>query len=99
MIADCCCRRMARERPAPAHHRLSASRIAPSARSNCWPRLNSTPRRLADLARELYQGLPPQMMGLAELQVMAGLHKLYDEGRVQRTVSENVALWFRRITA
>lgn len=43
--------------------------------------LTSGPRTVTELAQELYMGLPPQVMRFAELQVLAGLHKLHREGR------------------
>jgi ribonuclease/clavin/mitogillin len=61
--------------------------------------LESGPRRLAELAQELYKGLPRQVVPFAELQVLAGLHKLYDEGRVQKASSESGELWSKRTTA
>jgi glyoxylase-like metal-dependent hydrolase (beta-lactamase superfamily II)/8-oxo-dGTP pyrophosphatase MutT (NUDIX family) len=44
--------------------------------------LSATPRSLADLAAELYRGLPAHLMRLARWQVWAGLQKLEREGRV-----------------
>jgi glyoxylase-like metal-dependent hydrolase (beta-lactamase superfamily II) len=43
--------------------------------------LGTQPRSIADLAVEMYRGLPEKMMRFAELQVTAGLLKLKDEGR------------------
>jgi glyoxylase-like metal-dependent hydrolase (beta-lactamase superfamily II) len=45
--------------------------------------LGRTPRALAELTRDLYRGLPPNLMPLAELQTMAGLEKLRREGKAQ----------------
>jgi glyoxylase-like metal-dependent hydrolase (beta-lactamase superfamily II) len=45
--------------------------------------LGPAPRTVADLAEEMYQGLPTPMMRFARLQVLAGLQKLEREGRVQ----------------
>ena len=44
--------------------------------------LGPTPRTVADLALDLYRGLPSSLMPLAELQTLAGLDKLRREGRV-----------------
>jgi hypothetical protein len=38
---------------------------------------------IADLAVELYKGLPSGLVRLAELQLLAGLQKLEREGRVE----------------
>jgi len=43
--------------------------------------LAAGPRRVADLARELYHGLPAPLVRFAEMQVSAGLEKLRLEGR------------------
>jgi endoribonuclease LACTB2 len=45
--------------------------------------LTRSPRPVADLARELYTDLPAPLLRLAELQVLAGLHKLRGEGRAE----------------
>jgi glyoxylase-like metal-dependent hydrolase (beta-lactamase superfamily II)/8-oxo-dGTP pyrophosphatase MutT (NUDIX family) len=58
--------------------------------------LDSAPRCVTELVQELYQGLPPQMMRFAELQVLAGLHKLHEEGRVQPAQSEKGEVWLKR---
>jgi len=58
--------------------------------------LGSGLRSVAELAQELYKGLPPQIMRFAELQVLAGLRKLHDEGRVGRAQSENGEFWSRK---
>jgi glyoxylase-like metal-dependent hydrolase (beta-lactamase superfamily II) len=44
--------------------------------------LTVRPRRIPDLAVELYRGLPAPLMRFAEMQIMAGLQKLQREGRV-----------------
>jgi glyoxylase-like metal-dependent hydrolase (beta-lactamase superfamily II)/8-oxo-dGTP pyrophosphatase MutT (NUDIX family) len=44
--------------------------------------LAERPRTIADLAQELYKGLPPQHLTLAELQLLACLEKVQREGRV-----------------
>jgi glyoxylase-like metal-dependent hydrolase (beta-lactamase superfamily II)/8-oxo-dGTP pyrophosphatase MutT (NUDIX family) len=44
--------------------------------------LGDQPRSVAEIAVEMYRGLPPKMMRFAEMQVLAGLQKLKDEGRV-----------------
>jgi glyoxylase-like metal-dependent hydrolase (beta-lactamase superfamily II)/8-oxo-dGTP pyrophosphatase MutT (NUDIX family) len=51
------------------------------------------PRRVDELTRELYEGLPPQILRFAELQTLAGLQKLHGEGRVR--TSENGEVWCR----
>jgi len=43
--------------------------------------LASGPRRIAELAEELYRGLPAPLMRFAEMQIAAGLQKLEREGR------------------
>ena len=43
--------------------------------------LGPTSRTVADLARELYRGLPSAPLSLAEQQTLAGLRKLQNEGR------------------
>src|SRR5207244_12540319 len=45
--------------------------------------LGTTPRTVPYLAQELYRGLPEALVRFAELQILAGLMKLQDEGRVQ----------------
>jgi glyoxylase-like metal-dependent hydrolase (beta-lactamase superfamily II) len=55
--------------------------------------LASAPHTVAALAQELYTGLPPQVMRFAELQVLAGLRKLENEGRVRRAESHQGELW------
>jgi glyoxylase-like metal-dependent hydrolase (beta-lactamase superfamily II)/8-oxo-dGTP pyrophosphatase MutT (NUDIX family) len=44
--------------------------------------LGEQPRSVAELALEMYRGLPAKMMRFAEMQVLAGLLKLQDEGRM-----------------
>jgi hypothetical protein len=55
--------------------------------------LGPSPRRVADLAQELYQGLPPALMRFAELQVQAGLEKLRAEARVEVVGEGKDQLW------
>jgi ribonuclease/clavin/mitogillin len=43
--------------------------------------LSGEPRTVSELARELYRGLPAELMRFAEMQIRAGLHKLQREGR------------------
>jgi glyoxylase-like metal-dependent hydrolase (beta-lactamase superfamily II)/8-oxo-dGTP pyrophosphatase MutT (NUDIX family) len=43
--------------------------------------LGAEPRRVADLALEMYRGLPSALLRFAEMQVLAGLQKLQREGR------------------
>ncbi len=45
--------------------------------------LGAEPRSVAELAVEMYRGLPAELMRFAEMQVVAGLHKLQREGRVE----------------
>jgi ribonuclease/clavin/mitogillin len=45
--------------------------------------LSTSPRTLADLVREIYQGLPVELRPLAELQTLGGLVKLHKEGVAQ----------------
>jgi endoribonuclease LACTB2 len=58
--------------------------------------LSVGPRSVAELAQELYKGLPPLIMRFAELQVLAGLRKLQDEGHVQRAQTENGEVWYKQ---
>jgi glyoxylase-like metal-dependent hydrolase (beta-lactamase superfamily II)/8-oxo-dGTP pyrophosphatase MutT (NUDIX family) len=55
--------------------------------------VSTGPRSVTALAQELYKGLPAQMIYFAELQVLAGLRKLHDEGRARRTESDNGEVW------
>ncbi|HXG10149.1 MAG TPA: MBL fold metallo-hydrolase [Gemmataceae bacterium] len=50
--------------------------------------LASGPRQVAELAPELYPGLPEPLRRFAELQVLAGLQKLQREGRVETAGGE-----------
>jgi glyoxylase-like metal-dependent hydrolase (beta-lactamase superfamily II)/8-oxo-dGTP pyrophosphatase MutT (NUDIX family) len=50
--------------------------------------LATGPRRVADLARELYSGLSAPLVRFAEMQVAAGLQKLEREGQVQQSSEE-----------
>jgi glyoxylase-like metal-dependent hydrolase (beta-lactamase superfamily II) len=43
--------------------------------------LGMEPRTVSELAVEMYRGLPEPLMRFAEMQVLAGLHKLQREGR------------------
>jgi glyoxylase-like metal-dependent hydrolase (beta-lactamase superfamily II)/8-oxo-dGTP pyrophosphatase MutT (NUDIX family) len=45
--------------------------------------LGREPRRVADLVAELYRGVPANLLRLAELQTLAGLYKLRNEGRAE----------------
>jgi glyoxylase-like metal-dependent hydrolase (beta-lactamase superfamily II)/8-oxo-dGTP pyrophosphatase MutT (NUDIX family) len=45
--------------------------------------LGEVPRKVPELAVELYKGLPGPLMKFAELQVLAGLQKLQREGRAE----------------
>src|SRR5262249_45944560 len=55
--------------------------------------LRSGPRKVADLAPELYKGLLPNLMRFAELQVLSGLLKLQREGRVVASGEGAEQLW------
>jgi glyoxylase-like metal-dependent hydrolase (beta-lactamase superfamily II)/8-oxo-dGTP pyrophosphatase MutT (NUDIX family) len=57
--------------------------------------LGDQPRTVADLAQEVYRGLPGPMMRYAELQVLAGLRKLEREGRVAAVGAATPAGWVR----
>jgi ribonuclease/clavin/mitogillin len=61
--------------------------------------LRSDPRSVPELAQELYKGLPPQLMHFAELQVLAGLRKLHEEGRAHSAPSENAEVWCKQASA
>jgi glyoxylase-like metal-dependent hydrolase (beta-lactamase superfamily II)/8-oxo-dGTP pyrophosphatase MutT (NUDIX family) len=50
--------------------------------------LQGGPRRVPDLAVELYRGLPAKLMRFAEMQIQAGLLKLQREGRATATGQE-----------
>jgi glyoxylase-like metal-dependent hydrolase (beta-lactamase superfamily II)/8-oxo-dGTP pyrophosphatase MutT (NUDIX family) len=43
--------------------------------------LTDAPRSVAEITVEVYRGLPAELMRFAEMQVLAGLHKLQREGR------------------
>jgi ribonuclease/clavin/mitogillin len=45
--------------------------------------LSGEPRGVAELAAELYRGLPAELMRFADMQIRAGLHKLCREGRAE----------------
>jgi glyoxylase-like metal-dependent hydrolase (beta-lactamase superfamily II)/8-oxo-dGTP pyrophosphatase MutT (NUDIX family) len=45
--------------------------------------LRAGPWRIVDLALEIYRGLPPELMRFAQLQILAGLRKLQQEGRAE----------------
>ena len=46
--------------------------------------LGETPRTIAEMAPELYKGTPPEVMPLAQKQMLAGLLKLEKEGKVEQ---------------
>jgi glyoxylase-like metal-dependent hydrolase (beta-lactamase superfamily II)/8-oxo-dGTP pyrophosphatase MutT (NUDIX family) len=58
--------------------------------------LGSAPRGVKELSQDLYKGLPAQMMFFAELQVLAGLQKLRDDGRAQSVQSDTKEVWRKR---
>jgi hypothetical protein len=55
--------------------------------------LSAGPRRVPDLALDLYRSTPTDMMHMAEMQVRAGLRKLEREGRVQADGDADHASW------
>ena len=55
--------------------------------------LTAGPRRVADLAQEMYRGAPAEVMPYAEKQVLAGLLKLRREGRAAETDEGRNPLW------
>jgi glyoxylase-like metal-dependent hydrolase (beta-lactamase superfamily II)/8-oxo-dGTP pyrophosphatase MutT (NUDIX family) len=50
-------------------------------------------RTIAELGPELYKGLPSELMGFAELQILAGLQKLERECKVQALGVGDAAHW------
>ncbi len=55
--------------------------------------LRERPRRLAELAMEIYRGVPAQLMRFAQYQVLAGLGKLQAEGRVREDAQGEERVW------
>jgi glyoxylase-like metal-dependent hydrolase (beta-lactamase superfamily II)/8-oxo-dGTP pyrophosphatase MutT (NUDIX family) len=55
--------------------------------------LAKSPRSPAELALELYKGVPDHLFRFAELQVRAGLQKLQREGRVESSSAEDGEFW------
>ncbi len=55
--------------------------------------LRAGPRTIADLAPELYRGLPAGVMRFARLQLLAGLLKLRREGRAEANGAGDDAPW------
>ena len=55
--------------------------------------LAAGPRRVPDLAEEMYRGTPAAVMPYAEKQVLAGLLKLQCEGRAEKDGDENEGAW------
>lgn len=55
--------------------------------------LDKGPRTVSDLARELYRGVPDELMRFANMQVQAGLIKLQREGRAQALGDGPEAPW------
>jgi ribonuclease/clavin/mitogillin len=55
--------------------------------------LTAGPRRVPDLAQEMYRGAPVEVMPYAEKQVLAGLLKLRSEGRAVEVGDEQDPLW------
>jgi glyoxylase-like metal-dependent hydrolase (beta-lactamase superfamily II)/8-oxo-dGTP pyrophosphatase MutT (NUDIX family) len=57
--------------------------------------LASGPRSIAAIAVDIYRGLPPNLMKLGELQLLAGLRKLEREGRAVETATSDGPVWTR----
>ncbi|HLN27972.1 MAG TPA: MBL fold metallo-hydrolase [Gemmataceae bacterium] len=55
--------------------------------------LASSAQSVPDLARQLYKGLSPKLVRFAELQVLAGLYKLREEGRVHSISADQTEMW------
>ena len=55
--------------------------------------LTVAPRRVTDLAQEMYRGAPAEVMPYAEKQVLAGLLKLQREGRATQEGDGDDPLW------
>ena len=55
--------------------------------------LAAAPRRVPELAQEMYRGAPAEVMPYAEKQVLAGLLKLQREGRVARDGDGDDPAW------
>jgi glyoxylase-like metal-dependent hydrolase (beta-lactamase superfamily II) len=55
--------------------------------------LAGPPRTVAELAVEVYRGLPAKMMKYAEMQVAAGLQKLQREGRAEAVGGPGEPAW------
>ncbi len=52
-----------------------------------------SPRRVTELAQEMYRGAPAEVMPYAEKQVLAGLLKLQREGRAVREEDSEASVW------
>ena len=55
--------------------------------------LTETPQSVAALAKSLYKGLPQEMIRFSQLQVMAGLAKLEQEGRARSMIIDGESQW------
>jgi glyoxylase-like metal-dependent hydrolase (beta-lactamase superfamily II)/8-oxo-dGTP pyrophosphatase MutT (NUDIX family) len=55
--------------------------------------LAEAPRRVAELAQDLYRGAPAEVMPYAEKQVLAGLLKLEREGRAAKEAAGDDPVW------
>jgi glyoxylase-like metal-dependent hydrolase (beta-lactamase superfamily II) len=55
--------------------------------------LAAGPRRVKELAEDLYRGAPAEVMPYAEKQLLAGLLKLEREGRAVRDGNGDDSLW------
>jgi ribonuclease/clavin/mitogillin len=60
--------------------------------------LSPQPRTADDLAKELYKGLPQEVMRFARLQVLAGLEKLWQEEKASRAGEGPSQVWCRTVT-
>jgi glyoxylase-like metal-dependent hydrolase (beta-lactamase superfamily II)/8-oxo-dGTP pyrophosphatase MutT (NUDIX family) len=58
--------------------------------------LGPAPRTIGEMAPELYKGTPEELMRFAELQILAGLRKLEQEGRVKLAGEGPTAGWRMR---
>ena len=57
--------------------------------------LSDEPQTVAELAAELYRGLPAELMRFADMQIRAGLHKLRHEGRA---IAVDAERWTRKLS-
>jgi glyoxylase-like metal-dependent hydrolase (beta-lactamase superfamily II)/8-oxo-dGTP pyrophosphatase MutT (NUDIX family) len=55
--------------------------------------LSAGPSSVSALAVEIYRGLPPDLLRLGELQLLAGLRKLEREGRIAERTTADGPMW------